>query len=114
MYVIVCLFLIVVVLLQQGRAGDIASAFGGSSSQTVFGARSGATILTRATTVAAVLFMVGSVALAILWEKGPFGGRRDQRAGHADSAGQAGVGAGSCPTAPAQPAPSQPAPAEKK
>ena len=46
-YVVVCLFLIVSVLLQQGRAGDIASAFGGSSSQTVFGARSGATVLTR-------------------------------------------------------------------
>jgi preprotein translocase subunit SecG len=71
MYVIVCLFLIVVVLLQQGRAGDIASAFGGSSSQTVFGARSGATLLTHATAVAAVLFMVFSIMLAILWQKGP-------------------------------------------
>ena len=70
-YVLVCLFLIIVVLLQQGRAGDLASAFGGSSSQTVFGARSGATILTRITTVAAVLFMFGSIALAIMWQKGP-------------------------------------------
>ena len=48
-YVLVCLLLLVSILLQQGRAGDIASAFGGSSSQTVFGARSGATMLTRAT-----------------------------------------------------------------
>ena len=70
-YVLVCLLLLVVVLLQQGRAGDIASAFGGSSSQTAFGARSGATLLTRATTVLAVLFMLGSLGLAIAWQKGP-------------------------------------------
>jgi preprotein translocase subunit SecG len=70
-YVLVCLFLLGAILLQQGRAGDIASAFGGSSSQTAFGARSGATMLTRATTVLAVLFMVGSIALAIAWQKAP-------------------------------------------
>ena len=70
-YVLVCLLLLVTILLQQGRAGDIASAFGGSSSQTVFGARSGATMLTRATTVLAVLFMLGSIGLAIAWQKAP-------------------------------------------
>ena len=70
-YVLVCLVLLAAILLQQGRAGDIASAFGGSSSQTAFGARSGATMLTRATTVLAVLFMVGSIALAIAWQKAP-------------------------------------------
>jgi len=70
LYVLVCLFLLVVVLLQQGRAGDIAAAFGGSSSQTAFGARSGATLLTRATSVLAVLFLVGSLALSIYWGKG--------------------------------------------
>jgi len=63
-YVLVCLLLLGSILLQQGRAGDIASAFGG-------GARSGATMLTRATTVLAVLFMVGSIALAIAWQKAP-------------------------------------------
>ena len=68
-YVLVCLFLLVSILLQQGRAGDIASAFGGSSSQTVFGARSGATMLTRATTVLAVLFMIGAIALGIVWQR---------------------------------------------
>jgi preprotein translocase subunit SecG len=71
MYVLVCLLLLASILLQQGRAGDIASAFGGSSSQTVFGARTGATMLTRATTVLAVLFMLGSIGLAIAWQKGP-------------------------------------------
>lgn len=65
-HVIVCLFLIIVVLLQSGKAGDISSAFGGMGSQTAFGPRSGATLLTRATTVSAVIFMVTSLSLTIL------------------------------------------------
>ena len=66
LYVLVCFLLLVVVLLQQGKGGDIASAFGGSSSQTAFGARAGATVLTRATTVLGTLFMVGAFALGIV------------------------------------------------
>jgi preprotein translocase subunit SecG len=69
-YVLVCLLLSLVILLQQGRGGDIASAFGGSSSQTAFGARSGATMLTKATTVAAVLFMLFALTLSILGQRG--------------------------------------------
>jgi preprotein translocase subunit SecG len=69
-YVLVCFILLMVVLLQQGRGGDIASAFGGSSSQAAFGARAGATVLTRVTTVCAVLFMFGALALAVLWQHG--------------------------------------------
>lgn len=69
-YLIVCLLLLVVVLLQQGKGGDIAAAFGGSSSQTAFGARAGATVLTRATTVLGVLFMVGSIVLGIMSRNG--------------------------------------------
>jgi preprotein translocase subunit SecG len=65
-HVIVCLFLIVVVLLQSGKAGDISSAFGGMGSQTAFGPRSGATLLTRATTISAVVFMITSLTLTIL------------------------------------------------
>jgi preprotein translocase subunit SecG len=64
-YVIVCFLLLVVVLLQQGKGGDIAAAFGGSSSQTAFGARAGATVLTRATTVLGTLFMLGAFVLGI-------------------------------------------------
>ena len=71
LYVVICLLLLVVVLLQQGRGGDIAAAFGGSSSQTAFGARAGATVLTRATTVLGALFMIGALVLAILGERGP-------------------------------------------
>ena len=64
-YVVVCFLLLVVVLLQQGKGGDIAAAFGGSSSQTAFGARAGATVLTRATTVLGTLFMIGAFVLGI-------------------------------------------------
>lgn len=72
-YVVVCLVLLMAILLQQGKGGDIASAFGGSSSQTAFGARAGATLLTRITTVTAVLFMVGAIALGIVWQRGGTG-----------------------------------------
>src|SRR6186713_3308621 len=71
LYVAVCLVLMLVILLQQGKGGDIANAFGGGSSQAAFGARSGATVLSRATTVFAVLFMVGAIALGILGQRGP-------------------------------------------
>jgi preprotein translocase subunit SecG len=69
-YVLVCLILSLVILLQQGRGGDIASAFGGSSSQAAFGARAGATVLTKATAVAAVLFMLFALALSINGQRG--------------------------------------------
>src|SRR5437868_13173665 len=52
-HVVVCFFLVVVVLLQSGKAADLAGAFGGMGSQTVFGPRGSATVLSRATTVAA-------------------------------------------------------------
>ncbi len=65
-HVIVCLFLIGVVLLQSGQAADLAGAFGGMGSQTVFGPRGSATVLSRATTWAAITFMVTALTLAIL------------------------------------------------
>ena len=65
-HVIVCLFLIFVVLLQQSSGADWAGAFGGGGSQTTFGARGSGTVLSKATTIAAVVFMVTSLALAIL------------------------------------------------
>ena len=66
LHVFICLFLIIVVLLQKGKGQDFASTFGGGGTQTAFGARSGATILHRLTTVAAVLFMVTSLTLTIV------------------------------------------------
>src|SRR5580765_7601081 len=65
-HVIVCLFLIIVVLLQSGKAADLAGAFGGMGSQTVFGPRGSATVLSKATTIAAALFMVTSLSLSII------------------------------------------------
>ena len=65
-HVLVCLFLILVVLLQSGKAADIAGAFGGMGSQTTFGPRGAATALSKATTVAAALFMVTSLSLALV------------------------------------------------
>ena len=74
LYVLVCLVLILVILLQQGKGGDIAAAFGGSSSQTAFGARAGATVLTRATAVLGTLFMLCAFGLALLSRAGTGGG----------------------------------------
>jgi preprotein translocase subunit SecG len=65
-HVVVCIFLIIVVLLQSGKAADLAGAFGGMGSQTTFGPRGSATLLSRATTISAVLFMITSLALSIL------------------------------------------------
>ena len=64
-HIIVCLFLIIVVLLQSGTSGDIAAAFGGMGSQTAFGPRGSATALTKATTWATVIFLVTSVTLSV-------------------------------------------------
>jgi preprotein translocase subunit SecG len=65
-HVIVCLFLIGVVLLQQGKSADLAGAFGGQGSQTAFGPRGAANLLTKLTAWGAVLFMVISISLTIL------------------------------------------------
>ncbi|HEY6987984.1 MAG TPA: preprotein translocase subunit SecG [Bryobacteraceae bacterium] len=66
LHIIICFFLIIVVLLQSGKAADLAGAFGGMGSQTVFGPRGTATVLSKATTIAASLFMITSIVLVIL------------------------------------------------
>jgi preprotein translocase subunit SecG len=65
-HVLVCIFLIIVVLLQSGKAADLAGAFGGMGSQTAFGPRGSATLLSKATTISAVLFMITSLSLSIM------------------------------------------------
>ena len=108
LFVINCFVLMFVILLQQGKGGDIASAFGGGSSQAAFGARSGATVLSRATSVCAVLFVIGAIVLGIMGQRGPgsvIGGR----------APLAPASAPATPApAPAAPAPATPAPAPAK
>ncbi len=69
LYVVVCLLLLVVVLMQQGKGGGLTANFGGSGSDAAFGARAGASVLTRATTVLGALFMVGAMTLAILGQR---------------------------------------------
>jgi preprotein translocase subunit SecG len=66
LHVVICFFLIIVVLLQSGKAADLAGAFGGMGSQTVFGPRGTATVLSKATTVAAALFMITALVLVIM------------------------------------------------
>ena len=66
LHVVACLFLIAVVLLQQGKGQDLASAFGGGGTQAAFGPRGSATVLSRATTILAGVFMVTSLSLSVL------------------------------------------------
>ena len=96
LHILVSLALIGIVLLQSGKAADLAGAFGGMGSQTAFGPRGAATLLSKATTAAAVLFMLTSLSLAILGS---------QRAGP----GSVLTGTEAAqPAAPAQPVPAQP------
>jgi len=66
LHIVSCLFLIGVVLLQQGKGQDLASAFGGGGTQTAFGPRGSANVLSRATTILAGAFMVTSLGLSIM------------------------------------------------
>ncbi|MGB6688412.1 MAG: preprotein translocase subunit SecG [Terracidiphilus sp.] len=68
-HVIVCVVMIFVVLLQQGRSADLAGAFGGQGSQTAFGPRAAANVLTRLTTWLAVTFMITSLTLTALYQR---------------------------------------------
>ena len=93
-HVIVCAVLILVVLLQHGKSADIAATFGGAGSQTAFGPRGTATLLSRVTTWCAVIFMLTSISLTIFVSKK-----------HSSSVMENVKGA---PTAPAQSTPAAP------
>jgi preprotein translocase subunit SecG len=110
-HVIICLFLVVVVLLQSGKAADLAGAFGGMGSQTVFGPRGSATVLSKATTIAATLFMLTSLTLSILATRTGAGGATPTILDKAKKAAPASTQkAPAKQTAPAQPAPGQTVP----
>jgi preprotein translocase subunit SecG len=70
-YVIVCVFLILVVLLQQGKGADVSAAFGASSSQTTFGARGATTLLEKITTWSFVAFSVLAVTISLIQARRP-------------------------------------------
>jgi preprotein translocase subunit SecG len=117
-HVIVCIFLIVVVLLQSGKAADLAGAFGGMGSQTAFGPRGSATLLSKATTISAILFMVTSMSLSIMATKGSGGGgstileRHAVKNGTSQNQTQIPIGPPAKPVpGPANATPPQPAPA---
>jgi len=65
-HVLVCTVLVVVVLLQHGKSADIAATFGGAGSQTAFGPRGTATLLSKVTTWCAIIFMLTSISLTLL------------------------------------------------
>ncbi len=65
-HVIVCIALIMIVLLQTGKGADMGAAFGGGSSQTLFGSTGASTFLSKATTAAAIVFMITSLSLAYM------------------------------------------------
>ena len=66
LHIIVCLALIMIVLLQTGKGADMGAAFGGGSSQTLFGSAGASTFLSKATTAAAIVFMITSLILAYM------------------------------------------------
>jgi preprotein translocase subunit SecG len=114
-HILVCIFLIIVVLLQSGKAADLAGAFGGMGSQTAFGPRGSATLLTKATTISAVIFMLTSLSLSIIATRSAGLGTTVLQTAPATAPAkkqqQAPAPAG---TAPVQSAPAQPAPAQPK
>src|SRR3989475_3786718 len=69
LFVLNCLVLIIVVLLQSGKAADLAGAFGGAGSQTAFGPRGAANVLSKATTWCAVMFMLCAMAMVLRTDK---------------------------------------------
>jgi preprotein translocase subunit SecG len=66
LHIVVSLFIVGVVLLQQGKSADLAGAFGGQGSQTAFGPRGAANLLTKLTTYSAIIFMLTSIGLTIM------------------------------------------------
>src|SRR5439155_15276111 len=102
-HVLTCLFLIGVVLLQQGKGQDLASAFGGGVTQTAFGPRGSANILSRATAILAGLFMVTSLLLSVVHPRS--GGFLEQMPAQGPAPAASGAPAGKAPAG--QPAPAQ-------
>jgi preprotein translocase subunit SecG len=107
-FVMNCLVLMVVVLLQSGKAADLAGAFGGAGSQTAFGPRGAATVLSQATTWCAVMFMVCSLALVVRVDRSVEGGSILQKFSKPTPAPTRTVPMTPAPTPPPQPAPAAP------
>ena len=113
-HVIVCFFLIVVVLLQSGQAADLAGAFGGMGSQTAFGPRGSATLMSKATTAAAVIFMITSITLSIYAQRNAASTGSVLEHVQAPAKTTAPAAPAQKSNAPVAPPPAQPQPANKK
>ncbi|HSB72553.1 MAG TPA: preprotein translocase subunit SecG [Candidatus Methylomirabilis sp.] len=105
-HLLVSFGLVLIVLLQSGKGADIGAAFGGGSSQTVFGGRGAATFLSKLTSAFAILFMLTSLSLAILSSQTRTSSVIEDRPKQTES-----TPAGTAPAAPAQSAPAPQAPA---
>jgi len=112
-FVLNCLVLLLAILIQQGKAGDMASAFGGGSSQAAFGARTGATLLTKVTWVSASLFFAGALVLTIVSTRGPASVIGSVPAPAPAATKPATPPAPAAPAPATTPAPTNPAPAPK-
>jgi preprotein translocase subunit SecG len=109
LHIIACLFLIGVVLLQQGKNQDLASAFGGGGTQTAFGPRGSANVLSRATTILAGVFMITSLALSMLRPRSISILDQVQTPPSSPAPAASGLPAGPAAASPAAPAPVAPA-----
>jgi preprotein translocase subunit SecG len=110
-HLVVALGLILIVLLQSGKGADIGAAFGGGSSQTVFGGRGAATFLSKMTTAFAILFMVTSILLTILSaQRGTSTLVREDKPAPATQSAPAAPAAPTPPAPAAQSAPAAPTP----
>lgn len=111
-HLISCLILILVILLQSGKSADLASAFGVMGSQTAFGPRGTATLLSKLTTGAAVVFMLSSLTLSLMMSSTTGGSSIMDRAGKGSGTAKPAQTAvpKQTPAAPATAAPTQPAP----
>jgi len=107
-HVVVCMILILAVLLQSGKAADLAGAFGGTGSQTEFGTRGQASLLSKVTTVSAIVFMLTSLGLWILSAKGT-----NSVVGGVKAPAQTTVPAAAAKPEPKKQAPAQQQPAQK-
>ena len=104
-FILNCLVLIIVVLLQSGKAADLAGAFGGAGSQTAFGPRGAASVLSQATTWCAIMFMVCAMAMVV---------RVDQNVGQGGQGGSILEKYSKPAPKAATPAPVKPAPATQQ
>ena len=115
-HVVICFLLIIVVLLQSGKAADLAGAFGGAGSQTAFGPRGAATFLSKATTWCAIMFMITSMTMVLRQsrQQGSLGSLFERSGARPTTPAQKPGTPGAIPiplnATPGQPAPGRPAP----